>query len=351
MLQVIGVIALSVLITMAFMVIYFGLLSRFTDWLICHHRERIRRLLRQPIPLHPINNVGDSGDETRNEGGIIVCYINCFEQGYHLLKAWIGRLRYSIGKLKVSKDGCHQNEQCHEEYRGYNIQKLLHTLTRVSVLASILGSTLAHKPRQSAVALRKIVHHMSQFVCHLHQEQRNETEDAELLPPLYLEDEGIWQRFYLGTGVGVYQGEFVTIQQWALSNPAHWVIGTLHFSDFHLLKIGLVYRLLRLAVILGNHLRFDSLMSDLKSRDEMRRWSDCPHTIEPQWHEASYSVDDVNATCPLLYRLLEQLRRSNQECPTTCPFIAMINQEYWSVNQSGKEPVEYNDHYTPPRPS
>jgi hypothetical protein len=126
MLQVIGFTASALLITMAFMVIYFGLLSRFTNWLLRHHKERIRRLLRQPIPLHPINNIGDSGDDTRNEGGIIICYINCFEQGYHLLKTWIGRLRYSIGKLKVRKDGCYQNEQCHEEYRGYNVQKPLH---------------------------------------------------------------------------------------------------------------------------------------------------------------------------------------------------------------------------------
>jgi len=100
-LQIVGIVLLSLLITLIFMVVYFGLLSRFTDWLIRHYGKNIKRLLRKPISLHPINNVGDSGDETRNEGGIIICYINCFEKSYHFLKTWGRRLRYSIGKLKI----------------------------------------------------------------------------------------------------------------------------------------------------------------------------------------------------------------------------------------------------------
>jgi len=126
--EVIGIALLCILITMIFMIVYFGLLSRFTDWLILHHGERIRRLLRKPIPLNSVNNIGDSGNQTRDEGGIIICYINCFEQGYHLLKTWIGRLHYPIGKLNIRKDSCYQNEECHEKYRGNNIQKLLHKL-------------------------------------------------------------------------------------------------------------------------------------------------------------------------------------------------------------------------------
>jgi len=99
-LQIIGIVLLSLLITLMFMVVYFGLLSRFTDWLIRHYGKNIKRLLRKPIPLHPINNVGDSGDETRNEGGIIIWYINCFEKSYHFLKTWERRLRYPITKEK-----------------------------------------------------------------------------------------------------------------------------------------------------------------------------------------------------------------------------------------------------------
>lgn len=125
-LQIIGFTVLSILITMVFMIVYFGLLSRFTNWLILHYGERIRRLLRRPRLPNPINNISNSGDDTRPESDIIICYINCFENGYHLLKTWIGRISYSIRELTIRKDRGYHNDKCDKEYHAYNIQKLFH---------------------------------------------------------------------------------------------------------------------------------------------------------------------------------------------------------------------------------
>lgn len=210
--------------------------------------------------------------------------------------------------------------------------------SEVSYLALALRNMTVHTHQRFVGVLRKSSQCISQFVHRCHRERRNEREEADSLIPLYLGVEGVRRFYYSGVGVGVYQGRFVVILRWAPSRP-QWIIDKLRTPDFHLLEKELVYKLLKLVVICARHLLSDVPMMDLKKQNEIARWKYCPRRPKPEQTEVSSSKGDVNATCPLLYQLLEQLKQSSQECPIDCPFMKIVNQEYGSVNQSGKEPI------------
>jgi hypothetical protein len=208
-------------------------------------------------------------------------------------------------------------------------------------LVSSLRDTAVCTYRHVAIAPKRIVWNRLPFARYQSQKQKNGTATLEARQMVLTAEglEGIRQALYLGSGVGVYQGEFVIILKWALANSPQWVIGKLQTSEFHLLPIqDTVHRLLKLAVIFARHLSSEPSMNDLQNLDEIVRWKYCPHAIEHEPSEPSYPEGVLNPICPLLYQLLEQLRQSSQRCPTDCPYMTMVNQEYGGVNQSGKEP-------------
>lgn len=207
----------------------------------------------------------------------------------------------------------------------------------VSSLRDIVVCTYRHV----AIALRKTARNRLQSAHCQSQKQKNGTATEEAQQMLLTAEGlgGIRQTLCLGTGVGVYRGEFVILLEWALSDPPQWVIDKLQTSYFHLFPIqDTVHRLLKPAVIFARHLSSEPSMNDLRNRDEIVRWKYCPHAIGHEPSEPSYPMGALNPICPLLSRLLEQLRQSTQECPIECPYMTMVNQEYHSVNQSGKEP-------------
>jgi hypothetical protein len=97
-LKTIGIILLSLLATGAFMIVAFGLLSRFTDWLYSHHAAKIatvKRLLR--IPPHDITK---HSDRPRYDSQPEVWCERCFDKAYD----WVSGF---IRKSKV-----HANRDC-----------------------------------------------------------------------------------------------------------------------------------------------------------------------------------------------------------------------------------------------
>src|SRR5512136_1364574 len=119
-------------------------------------------------------------------------------------------------------------------------------------LVSSLRDTVVCTYQRVAIAPKRIVWNRLPFVRYQSQKQKNGTATPEARQMVLTAEglEGIRQALYLGTGVGVYQGEFVIILKWALGNPSQWVIGKLQTSEFHLLPIqDTVHRLFNLALL------------------------------------------------------------------------------------------------------
>jgi hypothetical protein len=209
-------------------------------------------------------------------------------------------------------------------------------------LVSSLQDIAVCRYQRFAIALRRAVRNRLQSVRYQSQKQKSgiATGKSHLMSLTARGIEGIRQTWYGGTHVGVCQGEFVTIQEWVLSNPHQWVVDRLRPSDFDLfLKPEMVCELLELAVLLGGHVPHEPSMSDSRNRVGIPQRNYCPHATGHEPSEPSSPVDVSNPICPLLSQLLEQLRQSSQERPTECPYMRMVKQEHWGVNQSGKEPL------------
>jgi hypothetical protein len=97
LLKLMGIIVLSLLATATFMIVVFGLLSRFTHWLYSHHAAKmvmVKKLLR--IPPHDITKHSDS---PRYNTKLEVWCEDCFEKAYQ----WIGSfIRKS--EVKTNRD-------------------------------------------------------------------------------------------------------------------------------------------------------------------------------------------------------------------------------------------------------
>lgn len=153
--------------------------------------------------------------------------------------------------------------------------------------------------------------------------------------------EGIKQTFYDGVGVGVYQGEMVTIQKWVFSEPHQWVIGRFQPLDSHLYKTDTVCKLLQTAWILAHYLQYDGGKNHSQSPNEIRLLSNCPHAKRQKNGEDTFSKECENAECPLQRLIVKKqmplLQRYSPEAPR-CPFEGIINLLSDGLNQSGKEP-------------
>lgn len=106
-LKVIGIVLLSLLATLAFTVVTFGLLSRFTDWLYSRHAAKmvtIKKLLRLPI-----YDVAENGDSPRYEGKCEVWCERCFDKAYDWVSGFIRK-----SKVKANRDcqGSRKGERC-----------------------------------------------------------------------------------------------------------------------------------------------------------------------------------------------------------------------------------------------
>jgi hypothetical protein len=107
-LKIVGIILLSLLATVAFMIVAFGLLSRFTYWLYSHHAAKIamvKKLLR--ISPHDITKHSDS---PRYDSQPEVWCERCFDKAYQ----WVsGVIRKS--KVKANRDcqGSRKSKRCH----------------------------------------------------------------------------------------------------------------------------------------------------------------------------------------------------------------------------------------------
>jgi len=157
--------------------------------------------------------------------------------------------------------------------------------------------------------------------------------------------EGIEQTFYERAGVGVYQGEVVTLQRWVFSHPHQWVIGKLRPGDSRLYQKDIVCELLQTALILAHYLQFDVGKNHLRNPDEIQLLSNCPHAKQQKNGEGSFSKGYENAECPIQKlmskRLTPLLYQRSAESPR-CPLETIIDLLNQGLNQSGKEPM-YQD--------
>jgi hypothetical protein len=154
--------------------------------------------------------------------------------------------------------------------------------------------------------------------------------------------EGIMQTFYSGVGVGVYQGEMVTIQKWVFSEPHQWVIGRFQAPDSHLYQRDIVCKLLQAALILAHYLQSDAGKNYSQSPNGIRLSRNCPHAKPQKNAEDTLSKECENVECPLPDLLAKEsvppLYQHSPECPQ-CPFERIIDLLNGGLNQSGKEPI------------
>jgi len=90
------------------MILAFGLLSKFTDWLYSHHAAKIvmiKKLLRLPI-----YDVAENGDSPRYEGKCEVWFERRFDKAYDWVSSFVRET-----KVKANRDcqGRRKNERCH----------------------------------------------------------------------------------------------------------------------------------------------------------------------------------------------------------------------------------------------
>jgi hypothetical protein len=153
--------------------------------------------------------------------------------------------------------------------------------------------------------------------------------------------EGIEQTFYEQAGVGVYQGEMVTLQRWVLSRPHQWVIGTLRPLDARLYKKDIVCELLQAALILAHYLQSDVATNHLQNLTQIPLLRNCPRAKEQKNGEGSSSKGHENVECPLRNlipkKLTPPISQYSVESPR-CPFETIIDLLNEGLNQSGKEP-------------
>jgi hypothetical protein len=144
--------------------------------------------------------------------------------------------------------------------------------------------------------------------------------------------EGIMQTFYSGVGVGVYQGEMVTIHKWVLSEPHQWVIGRFQALDSHLYKRDIVCKLLQATLILSHYLQSDAGKNYSQSPNGIRLLRNCPHAKPQKNAEDTLSKECENIECPLpnllakeLLPLLSQYSLESSKCPFEA-IIDLLNQ-------------------------
>lgn len=192
--------------------------------------------------------------------------------------------------------------------------------------------------------LRLVCHQIS--ICHQLSRPKRKMEKAKSQTLLMTQGiEGIKQTFYSGSGVGVYRGEVVTLQEWVLSNPAQWVVGKLQPSDAHLFEKDIVCKLLQAALILAHYLQSEPVKNHLQNLDEISLLHNCPYTKQQKTGEPSLPKGYENVGCPLqnsvLKKLTPLLYQYSVESPR-CPFERIINLLSKGLNQSGKEPTKEN---------
>lgn len=106
-LKVTGIVLLSLLATLVFSVVMFGLLSRFTHWLYSRHAAKmvtIKKLLRLSV-----YDVAKNGDSPRYEGKCEVWCERCFDKAYDWVSSFIRE-----SKVKANRDcqGSRKGERC-----------------------------------------------------------------------------------------------------------------------------------------------------------------------------------------------------------------------------------------------
>ena len=196
-------------------------------------------------------------------------------------------------------------------------------------------------PMESILNRLRLVYHQLSIYHQLSQPKRKRKKAMNQIPPMAQEIQDIKQTFYCGSGVGVYRGEAVTLQEWALSNPTQWVIGKLRASDSHLFEKGVVCELLQTALILAHYLQSEPVKNHLQNLDEISLSHNCPYTRGQKTDEPSLPEQYESAECPLQNLMLRKLKllisQYSGEFPR-CPFERIIDLLNQGLNHSGTEP-------------
>jgi hypothetical protein len=201
----------------------------------------------------------------------------------------------------------------------YNVQRFV-----ISPIESLLNR------------LRAVYHHQLS-------RRRKQIDEGEYQPILTAQGlEGVRQTFYGGVGVGVFQGEAVTIQKWVFLQSHQWVIGKLQPQDSHLYQEDTVCKLLQTALILAHYLQCEPEKNRSQSPDEIQLLTKCPHAKQQKSGEGSFSMGCESVECPLqklLAKELMQLLYQHSPEYLQCPFERIIDLLNQGVNESGKEPA------------
>ncbi len=202
--------------------------------------------------------------------------------------------------------------------------------------------TLLCSARWFANVLLKSSLNLLQFFYHQTQKQRNEIDKGEYQTTVTARGaEGIRQTFYAGTGVGVYQGELVVLQQWVFSNPPQWVIGKLRPSDVHLFEKGIVCELLQAVVILAHYLQSESVKNHLQNPIEISLLRNCPRAKQHGKNKVSSLGEHENVECPLQkLAARKQMPLIYQDSVESqrCPLDLIVNLLNLGDNPNAREP-------------
>jgi hypothetical protein len=139
--EIIGLIILCLAATVALMIVVFGLLSRFRNWLYTHHADKmfkIRRLLGFSY------EIGKEGNSPRQDSKLEVWFEGCFEKAYQ----WVSDL---IRKSSTKNDRDYEASQCNNSHPYAVTDNLVHNklpLTRFTFAISHIRN-IVNKLRRS----------------------------------------------------------------------------------------------------------------------------------------------------------------------------------------------------------
>jgi len=137
--EAIGLVILCLAVTIALMIVMFGLLSRFRNWLYTRHADemfKVRRLLGFSY------EIGKEGNSPRQNSKLEVWFEGCFEKAYQ----WVGGL---IRKSSTKNDRDYETSQCNNSHPYAVTDNLVHDnlpLTRFAFAMSHIR-TIVNKLR------------------------------------------------------------------------------------------------------------------------------------------------------------------------------------------------------------
>jgi len=112
--KLIGIVLLSLIAIQVFMIMFLGLLERFTIWLYTRHPAKMTRL-RGLLKL-PSQNTTKQCGKTRQDSKYEAWCIQCFEKVYQWINPCKRGSSSLIRKTNLNADGDCHNKTCSNEY-------------------------------------------------------------------------------------------------------------------------------------------------------------------------------------------------------------------------------------------